>query len=129
MAFSILFLLIATINVIFVDGSEISNSTEFCFVHGECIEGSFTGMSLQKSDIYCLKYCQFQNFNFNSKITHFSFDPKTKICEMFSDCNQISTSDCPQCISGHVDCTYEACNQPGLCEVTFYEIIRTSTSL
>ncbi len=38
-------------------------------------------------------------------------------CELFRDCDTVSTDNCPSCISGEVNCTINECGLNGICQV------------
>ena len=116
-------ILVISIFSAFCKGSLVPKSSQDddlqCFVHGELIGGSLIGTSFQKSDIDCLKYSQKNDDSY----TYWTFDPVSKVCEIFNQYRiNITTSNCPKCISGRRDCTYETCNQVGICKVGGYSL-------
>merc|ERR1712223_2305462 len=90
-----------------------SNADEdlLCFVEGECFQSPFLEISFEESEDDCLTHCQTV-----SNCTWFSFDPVENSCESFSSCTNLTSINCPQCVSGESNCKPKICNKPGVCQ-------------
>ena len=66
-----------------------------CFIQGECTNSTLLDLDFFQSENECLKFCQE-----NEACTWFSFDFETKSCGIFENCSNLSSDDCPECVSG-----------------------------
>lgn len=65
---------------------------------GECRRSSFIRESVTLGENPCLHFCQ--------RVTGcqwFTYDPNDSVCLTFSDCNELVTEECPDCLSGQVN--------------------------
>ena len=84
-----------------------------CYVPGIC-SGQLLG-SLESHDRYqCLSACTDLR-----DCTWFSSNEKDGFCGLFQTCNEVSTEDCPECVSGEYTCPVLRCNLEGECQGTF----------
>ena len=76
-----------------------------CFIQGRCINSHLIQLTDAGSATDCLQDCkdfqgcQWYSFNQRSQTT----------CELFSDCNEITTNDCDHCQTGQVSCDLSFC--------------------
>ena len=106
-----------------------SGSNYQCDVVGECV-GEFVGSSNSASSQECLqvqKHCRhfrillIMCFHLNlkacsdsSSCTWYTYHSESSLCLHYSSC-ELSTTTCPTCLSGQVECAEGFCNVPGVC--------------
>ena len=84
-----------------------------CYVPGECI-GQLVG-SFQSYDRYeCLSVCS----NVRD-CTWFSSNGENGFCGLFETCEEVSTENCSQCVSGEYNCEVLRCGIIGECKGNF----------
>ena len=84
-----------------------------CYVPGECI-GQLVG-SFQSYDRYeCLSVCS----NVRD-CTWFSSNGENGFCGLFETCEEVSTENCSQCVSGESNCEVLRCGIVGECKGYF----------
>ena len=93
-------------------------SAQECLIQGRCVNSQLIHLTGAGSATDCLQDCKdFPGCQW------YSFKERSKtICELFSDCNEISTNDCDHCVSGQVQCDLINCNLPGYCTVSITRI-------
>ena len=89
-------------------------SAQNCLIQGRCVNSHLIQLTGAGSATDCLQDCKdFQGCQW------YSFKQRSKTtCELFSDCNEISTDDCDQCQTGEVSCDLIQCDLSGLCTVS-----------
>ena len=91
--------------------NETVPKTNSCYKNGTYSRGTVIQVSVQTSPETCANHCiAMANCNY------FTFDPIKQMCEAISDryYDEISTSYCPDCVSGRRD---EFCGAHGYCKV------------
>ena len=87
-----------------------SYGQEQCFIPGECIDGTSSGISYESSSADCLTSCQ------DSQLCeYFTFYESEQICILYETCPEVSADNCDDCIYGTRGCMNEQCNAPGSC--------------
>ena len=94
-------------------------SAQNCLIQGRCVNSHLIQLTGAGSATDCLQDCKdFQGCQW------YSFKQRSKTtCELFSDCNEISTDDCDQCQTGEVSCDLIQCDLPGFCTVSNTRLI------
>ena len=84
------------------------NQTIGCFVEGECQGGTTTGISIVNEINECLAFC-------DSVVdcSYFTYEAAGQICVAYSDCPEVSSETCLDCISGDAICPDLICEEQG----------------
>ena len=80
-------------------------SAQECLIQGRCINSHLIQLTNAGSATVCLQDCKdFQG------CLWYSFNQRSQTtCELFSDCNEITTNDCDHCQTGQVSCDLSFC--------------------
>ena len=70
-----------------------------CFVAGVCDESFHLDASYVDDEFECLEQCKA-----NNNCNWFSYSPQLAFCELLHNCSVLSIPECPDCLSGQVDC-------------------------
>ncbi len=89
-----------------------TNGENICEASGQCLNSILLAGELRKNATECLKSCKEYN-----GCKWYSYQPQVELCELFANCNEISETDCPDCVTGEVDCDIFKCNVIGQCQV------------
>ena len=89
------------------------SSAQQCYVPGICI-GQLLGAFEAYDRYQCLSVCS----NFRD-CTWFSSNEEDGFCGLYKTCDEVSTEDCPQCVSGEYTCEVLSCNLVGECQGSF----------
>ena len=116
--------------------SPISNFAQIlikpkCGMGGKCKGYPVLSFTFTGSQAACLNLCK--HGSYEAQCHWITYDPDTRLCELFESCNLSDSGDCANCISSEVYCdapTDPACYVKGLCEVCrFISVKQISTHL
>ena len=85
---------------------------------GKCKGYPVLSFTFTGSQAACLNLCK--HGSLEAQCHWITYDPDTRLCELFESCNLSDSGDCANCISSEVYCdapTDPACYIKGLCEV------------
>ena len=84
-----------------------------CNEPGQCTNSTIITITQALSALECLNDCKAQpGCNF------YTFNPELdNLCELFDECENLTTAGCTECVSGNVNCSGVQCGLMGLCQV------------
>ncbi len=74
------------------------NETQ-CFVKGECKHSTLIDESMTLGENSCLHFCQK-----TPGCRWFTYHPENSFCAALTECVELSTTDCSNCLSGQTEC-------------------------
>ncbi len=90
-----------------------SDEDPHCSIPGQCIDSELIKPEVDQDEKSCLSECKS-----TEECLWYTFDTSNGLCELFKNCVDISIDECPDCISGRVDCPLYQCGLAGSCQVT-----------
>ena len=97
-----------------------ASQTIDCFVDGVCEGGTTVALQPAQDVESCLTFCKN-----TTECNYFSYQTSTKICIAYKDCDNLSAASCPDCTSGHANCSHRFCFLPGQCDGQFVNVVFT----
>ena len=99
--------------LVFLLGTALASAQE-CQLSGRCINSNLVSLTAADSSTQCLQDCKDY-----AGCHWYTYKEKVRtICELFADCNELSTEDCDFCVSGQKECDLYQCDIPGFCTVS-----------
>ena len=80
-----------------------------CFVQGECVDSTVSGVYFDEKINDCVDSCQSV-----LECLFFSYLPDDGVCIIYEDCPKLSIDSCPACVSGDSICPNKICEVEGM---------------